>query len=111
MIARGESKYDGEGVRHEVFHDGITDGSVRVVINSFGGEEVVGVFEFGVAVVNVSGNEEAVAIYLLCVVGVEGMEVIGKEFWDDPVQVWLVWGDEGANELGTVLKVSLGEMA
>ena len=65
-----------------MFHDGITDGSVRVVINGFGGEEVVGVFGFGVAVVNVSSNEEAVAINF-CVLLVWGMEVIGKEFWVD----------------------------
>ena len=111
LIAQGESKHDGERVRHEVLHDGITDGCVCVVINSFGGEVVVGVFEFGVAVVNVSGNEEAVAVYLLLVIYMEGMEIIGKEFWDGPVQVWLVWGDEAANKLGIVLKLSLGEMA
>ena len=38
LIMQGGSKHDGEGVRHEVFYDGITDGSVRVVIDGFGGE-------------------------------------------------------------------------
>ena len=68
-------------------------------------------FEFGIAVVDVIYNEEEVAIYFWSFVGVEGMEVIGKEFWDDPVWVWLVLGNEGANELGIILKVSFGEMA
>ena len=55
-------------------------------------------------------NEEAVAIDFWSVVGVEGVKVICEEFWDDSVWVWLVWRDECTNELGIILKVSLGEM-
>ena len=85
LVTCGKSEHDGEGVGHEVFHDGIAECCVRVVINGFGGEEIVGVLKFGVAVVNVGGNEEAIAINFGSVVGVEGMEVVCEEFWDDPV--------------------------
>ena len=64
-----------------MFHDGITDDGVCVLITGFGGEEVVWVFELGIAVVNVCGNEKAVAVNFGCVGGVEGMEVVRKEFW------------------------------
>ena len=38
----GESKHDGERVCHEMFHDGIADCSVHMLVNGFGGEEIIG---------------------------------------------------------------------
>ena len=62
-------------------------------------------------VVGMGGNEKAVAVNLLCVVSVEGVEVVGEEFGDDPVWVWLIWQDEGTDKLRIVLKFGVGEVA
>jgi len=56
-------------------------------------------------------DEEAVAINFLRVVGVEGVEVVSKEFWNDPVWVWVGWWNEGADKLRIILKLGLGKMA
>ena len=90
LVSGCERKHDGERVVHEVLHDGITESGVRVLIDSFSCEEIIGVLEFCITVVDVGGDEEVVAIDFCGVVGVDSLKVVCKEFGDDPVGVWLV---------------------
>ena len=110
MVTCGESEHDGEGVCHEVLHDGVTENGVHMLIHGFGREEVIGVFEFGISIVDMGGDEKAVTINFCSVVGMEGMKVVCELFGDDPVQVWLVWRDESTDKLRIILKVGLSEM-
>ena len=110
MVAGCETKHDGEGIGHEVLHDGITEGGVGMEISSFRGDKVVGVFEFVEAVVDVGGDEETVAVNFLGVLVVDCMEIVGEEFWEDPVWVGLVGWKEGADNLGVVVKIGVREV-
>ena len=68
LVSGCKCEHDGEWIRHEVLHDGIADGGVRMLIHRLSGEKVVGVFEGGKSMMDVGGDEEAVPINLLCVV-------------------------------------------
>ena len=45
LITGGKGEHDGEGVVHVVLHDCITERGVGMLVYSFRGEEIVGVFE------------------------------------------------------------------
>ena len=103
LVTGGEGKHDREWIGHEMLHDCITERGVRMLIDCFSREEVVGMLEFLVSIVNMSCNKEFVAIDFRGVGGVKGLEVVRKEFWDYPVCSWLIGGEEGADKLRIIL--------
>ena len=93
-----------------MLHDGVAESGGGMLIDGFGGQKIIGVSEFCIPMMNMGSNEEPIAIDFGGVGGVDGMEVVGKEFWDDPVWVWLIGRDECTDKLRIILKIGLGEM-
>ena len=59
---------------------------------------------------DVGSDEESVAVDFLGVLGVKGLEVVGEEFWENSVRVWVVGWEEGTDDLGVVVEIGVRDV-